>query len=89
MLSLLGFPSAKSPTRENLSPNVSQGAGMLVSLVLGMSGVELMYCSPNKQLLPASAGGADRLSRSLLNIWLAAPAFGTESAWIFAVCRVV
>lgn len=62
---------------------------MLVSLTLGMSGAELMDCSSNEQLLSVPAGGADRLSRSLLHIWLAAPAFGTESARIFAVCRVV
>lgn len=62
---------------------------MLVPLLLGMSGVVLMDRSPNEQLLSVPAGGADRLSRSLLHIWLAAPAFGTASAWIFAVCRVV
>lgn len=90
-LSLVGFPSAKSPRGENLPPpqNISRGEGTLVSLLLGMSGVELMDCSPKEQLLPIPARGADRPSRSLLHIWLAAPASGTESAWIFAVCRVV
>lgn len=59
---------------------------MLVSLLLGMRWAELTECSSNEQLLSIPAGGADRLSHSLLHIWLAAAAFGIEPVWIFAVC---
>lgn len=90
VLSLLEFSLSKVPNRRKPPPcNTSQEEEMLVSLVLQMSEVVLMDRSPSEQLLSIAAGGADRLSCSLLHIWLTAPAFGSESAWIFAVCRLV
>lgn len=42
-----------------------------------------------QQLLPTPAGEANRPSCGLLHIWLLVLMSGTESTWIFAVCRVV
>lgn len=91
-LSLLCFPSAKSPAQKRQRkppPETPHKKTRCWDLWCWDGPGGLWPQQTCKQLPSTPAGEANRPSRGLLHIWLAAPTSGTKSMGIFAVCRAV